>query len=149
MTYPIPVAARRPHSLRAGFTLLEILVVIAILGLLTAAVSVAVVPLFVNAKIDTTRNNITDIRTSLQTYFLRKGRYPDTGAGLQALVDAQIIDKMPHDGWGHDYVYLLEADKPVIVSYGADGVPGGAGPDADISSKDDPAAVATRASSMR
>jgi general secretion pathway protein G len=141
--------ARRPHPPRAGFTLLEILVVIAILGLLTAAVSVALIPVFVGAKVDTTRNNITEIRTALQTYFLKKGKYPDTAAGLQALVDAQIIDKLPHDGWGHDYVYMLEADKPVIVSYGADGVPGGAGTDADISSKDDPTNVATRGGPVR
>jgi general secretion pathway protein G len=133
------VVARRARSPRAGFTLLEILVVIAILGLLTAAVGVAVVPLFIRAKIDTTRNNITDIKTSLQTYFLRKGKYPDTGAGLRQLVDAQIIDKVPHDGWDHEYVYVLEAEKPVITSYGADGVPGGADADADISSRDDPA----------
>lgn len=137
MTDPNAVAARRARSPRAGFTLLEILVVIAILGLLAAAVGVAVVPLFVTAKVNTTRSNITDVKTSLQTYFLQKGKYPDTGSGLQQLVDAQIIDKMPHDAWGHDYAYLLEADKPVIVSYGADGVPGGGGADADISSKDD------------
>jgi general secretion pathway protein G len=135
----IDSTSRRARPARGGFTLLEILVVIAILGLLTAAVSVAIVPLFINAKIDTTRNNITEVETSLRTYYLRKGKFPDTGAGLQQLVDAQIIEKMPHDGWGHDYVYLLEADKPVLVSYGADGVPGGAGADADISSKDDSA----------
>jgi general secretion pathway protein G len=136
--------ARRARSARGGFTLLEILVVIAILGLLTAAVSVAIVPLFVNAKVDTTRTNITEIETALRTYFLQKGKFPETGAGLKPLVDAQIIDKMPHDGWGHDYVYLLEADKPVIVSYGADGVPGGTDADADISSKDESANVARR-----
>jgi general secretion pathway protein G len=132
------MARRRSRSFNAGFTLLEILVVIAILGLLTAAVGVAIVPTFNQAKVDNTRNNIGDIKTALQTYYLQKGKYPDTGMGIKALVDAQIMEKMPKDGWNNDYVYLLEANKPVIMSYGADGVPGGQGIDADISSKDDP-----------
>ncbi len=132
------MARRRSRSFKAGFTLLEILVVIAILGLLTAAVGVAIVPTFNQAKVDNTRNNIGDIKTALQTYYLQKGKYPDTGMGIKALVDAQIMEKMPKDGWNNDYVYLLEANKPVIMSYGADGVPGGQGIDADISSKDDP-----------
>ncbi len=134
----------RSRSSKAGFTLLEILVVIAILGLLTAAVGVAIVPTFIHAKIDNTRNNVADIRTELQTYYLQKGRFPETGEGLKALVDAQITEKLPRDSWGREYVYLLEANKPVIVSYGADGVPGGAGEDADISSKDETATLVQR-----
>jgi len=132
------------RSRRGGFTLLEILVVIAILGLLTAAVGVAVVPIFVNAKIDVTRATLTNTETSLRTYFLRKGKYPDTGAGLKALVDAQIVDNVPQDAWGHELAYLLEADRPVLVSYGADGLPGGAGPDADISTRETSAKTAQK-----
>jgi general secretion pathway protein G len=134
----------RSRSSKAGFTLLEILVVIAILGLLTAAVGVAIVPTFIGAKIDSTRNNIADIRTELQTYYLQKGKFPETGEGLKALVDAQITDKIPRDSWGREYVYMLEGNKPVVVSYGADGVPGGAGEDADISSKDETMKIVQR-----
>src|SRR5581483_5401569 len=129
----------RRRSYKRGFTLLEILVVIAILGLLTAAVGVAIVPTFNKAKVDTARNNdIPNIMNGLKTYYLQKGKYPDTGTGLKALVDAQILDKIPTDPWKSPYVYMLEANKPVIISYGADGVPGGTDFDADISSKDDP-----------
>ena len=129
----------RRRSYKRGFTLLEILVVIAILGLLTAAVGVAIVPTFNKAKVDTARNNdIPNIMNGLKTYYLQKGKYPDTGTGLKALVDAQILDKIPTDPWKNPYVYMLEANKPVIISYGADGVPGGTDLDADISSKDDP-----------
>jgi general secretion pathway protein G len=124
--------------MKRGFTLLEILVVIAILGLLTAAVGVAIVPTFNKAKVDTARNNdIPNIMNGLKTFYLQKGKYPDTGTGLKALVDAQILDKLPKDPWGNDYVYMLEANKPVVISYGDDGVPGGTDFGQDISSKDD------------
>ena len=132
----------RRRSMKRGFTLLEILVVIAILGLLTAAVGVAIVPTFNKAKVDTARNNdIPNIMNGLKTFYLQKGKYPDTGTGLKALVDAQILDKLPKDPWGNDYVYMLEANKPVVISYGDDGVPGGSDFGTDISSKDDPNAV--------
>jgi general secretion pathway protein G len=132
----------RRRSFKRGFTLLEILVVIAILGLLTAAVGVAIVPTFNKAKVDTARNNdIPNIMNGLKTYYLQKGKYPDTGTGLKALVDAQILDKVPLDPWKNPYVYMLEANKPVVISYGDDGVPGGSDFGTDISSKDDPNAV--------
>ena len=47
----------------------------------------------------------------------------------------EILDKMPKDAWGNDYVYTLENGRPVVTSYGADGVPGGEGPNADISNR--------------
>src|SRR6476620_4315988 len=122
---------------RRGFTLLEILVVIAILGLLAGMVAVAVVPTFNKAKVDTTRTNIGTTMDLLKQYYLRKNKYPDTGTGLKALVDEQITDKVPKDAWQNDFVYMLEANKPVIISYGDDGTPGGEGNAADLSSKDD------------
>src|SRR5688572_28363761 len=122
---------------RRGFTLLEILVVIAILGLLTGMVAVAVVPTFTKAKVDTTRTNIGTTMDLLKQYYLRKNKYPDTGTGLKALVDQQITDKVPRDAWNNDFVYLLENNKPVVMSYGDDGAPGGEGVAADLSSKDD------------
>src|SRR5215510_1617683 len=122
---------------RRGFTLLEILVVIAILGLLTGMVAVAVVPTFSKAKVDTTRTNIGTTMDLLKQYYLRKNKYPDTGTGLKALVDEQICDKVPKDAWNNDFVYMLESNKPVVISYGDDGAPGGEGFAADLSSKDD------------
>ena len=127
----------RKQQRRRGFTLLEILVVIAILGLLTGMVAVAVVPTFAKAKVDTTRTNIGTTMDLLKQYYLRKNKYPDTGTGLKALVDEQITDKVPKDAWNNDFVYLLESGKPVVMSYGDDGAPGGDGVAADLSSKDD------------
>lgn len=127
----------RRQRRRGGFTLLEILVVIAILGLLTGMVAVAVVPTFTKAKVDTTRTNIGTTMDLLKQYYLRKNKYPDTGTGLKALVDEQITDKVPKDAWDHEFVYLLENGKPVVMSYGDDGSPGGDGSAADLSSKDD------------
>jgi general secretion pathway protein G len=128
----------RRNARRRGFTLLEILVVIAILGLLTGMVAVAVVPTFARAKVDTTRTNIQTCMDLLKQYYLRKNKYPDTGTGLKALVDEQITDKVPSDAWGNPFVYMLENGKPVVMSYGDDGAPGGEGVAADLSSKDDP-----------
>jgi general secretion pathway protein G len=121
-----------------GMTLIEIIVVITILSLLMAAVGVAVIPQLDQAKQDTARMDIANINNALKTYYAKKGNYPDTGSGLKAVVDAQILEKMPVDPWGHEYVYLNEGGKPVIISYGRDGAPGGAETDADLSSKDAP-----------
>ena len=126
---------RRRRSAR-GMTLIEIIVVITILSLLMAAVGVAVIPQLEAAKVDTAKLDIQNINMALKTYYAKKGNYPDTGAGLKALVEQQILDKQPVDPWQHDYVYVLEAGKPVIISYGKDGAPGGTDADADISSKD-------------
>jgi general secretion pathway protein G len=121
---------------RRGMTLIEIIVVITILSLLTAAVAVAVIPRLEEAKRDRVRLDISAVKQGLDTYYAKKGKYPDTGAGLKALVDAQIMEKVPMDPWDHEYLYVLESGKPVITSYGKDGTPGGEGNDADISSKD-------------
>ncbi len=127
--------ARRRRSAR-GMTLIEIIVVITILSLLMAAVGIAVIPQLDQAKVDRAYLDIANISNALKTFYAKKGNYPDTGGGLKAVVDAQILDKMPVDPWDHEYVYLNEGGKPVVMSYGKDGAPGGAESDADISSKD-------------
>ncbi len=119
-----------------GMTLIEIIVVITILSLLMAAVGVAVIPRLEEAKVDRAKLDIGNIQSALKVYYAKKGNYPDTGAGLKALVDAQILEKPPVDPWDHEYVYVLESGKPTIISYGKDGAPGGTESDADISSKD-------------
>ena len=127
--------ARRRRSAR-GMTLIEIIVVITILSLLMAAVGIAVIPQLDQAKVDRARLDIANINNALKTYYAKKGNYPDTGGGLKSVVDAQILEKMPVDPWEHEYIYLNEGGKPVIMSYGKDGAPGGTESDADISSKD-------------
>ena len=121
---------------RRGMTLIEIMVVITILGLIMAAVGVAVIPKLDEAKQDTARLDIANIHGALKLYYTKKGKYPDTGTGLKALVDTQNLERIPMDPWGHEYVYMNEGGKPVIISYGADGTAGGEGSDADVSSKD-------------
>jgi general secretion pathway protein G len=119
-----------------GMTLIEIMVVITILGLIMAAVGVAVIPKLDEAKQDTARLDIGNIQQALKLYYTKKGKFPDTGTGLKALVDTNNLERVPTDPWGHEYVYMNEGGKPVIISYGADGTQGGEGPDADISSRD-------------
>ena len=131
---------RMRRSGRRGMTLIEIIVVITIIALLTAAVAVSVIPQLEASKRDRARGiDIPAIKQGLDTYYAKKGKYPDTGMGLKALVDNQIMDKTPTDPWDHEYIYLLESNKPVIITYGKDGAPGGTDNDADISSKDGPA----------
>ena len=121
---------------RRGMTLIEIIVVITILALLTAAVAVAVIPSLEQAKVDIARQDIATIQGALKTYYVKKGNYPDTGSGLKGVVDARILEKIPMDPWGKEYVYLNEGGKPEVRSYGKDGAPGGTDFDADISSSD-------------
>ncbi len=123
--------ARRP----VGMTLIEIMVVITILGLIAAAVAIAVIPRLEEARRDRAALDIKSIEGALKLYYAKKGNYPDTATGLKSLVDMQILETMPKDPWGRDYMYMYEAGKPVIISYGRDGAPGGEGPDADISNR--------------
>jgi general secretion pathway protein G len=115
-------------------TLIEIIVVITIIAMITAAVAVSVIPKLDEAKVDTAKLDIKNIESALKLYYAKKGNYPDTGTGLKALVDTQNLDKIPVDPWGSEYQYLLEGGKPVVSSYGKDKAAGGSGLDADISS---------------
>jgi general secretion pathway protein G len=118
-------------------TLIEIMVVITIIGLIAAAVTVAVIPRLEEARRDRAALDIKNIEGALKLYYAKKGNYPDTTTGLKALVDLQILDKMPQDPWNRDYIYVLERGRPIITSYGRDGAPGGEGPDADITNRVD------------
>ncbi len=127
---------RLRRAARRGMTLIEIIVVIAIIALLTSAVAVAVIPALEQAKRDRAKGiDIPAIKQALDTYYAKKGKYPDTGLGFKGLVDTQVMDKVPMDPWDHEYQYLLEGGKPVIKTFGKDGQEGG---DDDISSKDAP-----------
>ncbi|AKQ67623.1 General secretion pathway protein G [Myxococcus hansupus] len=127
---------QRKQRRNRGMTLIEIMVVITILGLIAAAVGVAVIPQLEAARRDRAALDIKNIQGAMKLYYTKKGKYPDTASGLQALVEAQALEQMPKDPWNNDYVYINEGGKPVIISYGADGASGGEGNDADISSAD-------------
>ncbi len=137
---------------RAGFTLIEIMVVIVILGLLAALVVPKLIGRTEEAKKTQSRVQIKHIQQALELFKLDNGFFPGTDQGLEALVrvpDAGRIpknyrkggylDRIPKDPWGNPYVYVSPGthDDYDISSYGADGVAGGDGEDADINSWDD------------
>lgn len=131
--------------LRAGFTLLELLVVLVILGMLAGLVGPRVMKYFSGARSDTTRLQITDLSTALDMYKLEIGRYPTTDEGLEALVqqppgashwNGPYLKKkqVPKDPWGQDYHYRFPGEHGEIDLYslGADNAEGGNGENKDI-----------------
>ena len=137
---------------RAGFTLLEIMVVIVILGLLAALVVPKLIGRTEEAKQTQTRLQIKNIEQALQLFKLDNGFYPGTEQGIEALVRTPEIGRVPKnyrkggylgrvpkDPWGTEYVYVSPGSNGDydITSYGADEAPGGEGEDADINSWDE------------
>jgi general secretion pathway protein G len=137
---------------RAGFTLLEIMVVIVILGLLAALVVPKLIGRTEEAKQTQTRLQIKNIEQALQLFKLDNGFYPGTEQGIEALVripevgripknyrKGGYLDRVPKDPWGNSYVYVSPGTNGDydITSYGADEAPGGEGEDADINSWDE------------
>ncbi|HEY0092876.1 MAG TPA: type II secretion system protein GspG [Archangium sp.] len=131
-----PKRTQQQRRRQRGMTLIEIMVVITILGLIMAAVGVAVIPMLDEAKQKRARMDLGAIHNGLKVYYAKKGRFPDTASGLQALVEAQTLEHLPKDPWGNAYVYRNEGGKPLVTTYGGDGASGGEGVDADISSRD-------------
>ena len=132
----------------AGFTLLELLVVIVIIGLLAAYVGPKYFSQLGKSEVTVARAQIEAFEKSLDTYRLDVGRYPTTEEGLNALMAAPptaagkwngpyLKKGVPADPWGHAYQYRAPGAKAEyeIVSLGKDGQPGGAGEAADISSQ--------------
>jgi len=133
---------------RAGFTLLELLVVIVIIGLLAAYVGPKYFSQLGKSEVTVTRAQIEAFDKSLDTFRLDVGRYPTTEEGLNALMTAPpaaaakwngpyLKKGVPLDPWGHAYQYRAPGTKGdyEIVSLGKDGQPGGSGEAADISSQ--------------
>ena len=128
-----------------GFTLVELLVVLVILGLLMGLVGPQVLNRLGGAKTDTAALQIKDLEQSLELYKLDVGRYPTTDQGLQALVQqpsgvvgwsGPYLKKsaVPLDPWNQEYQYKYPGEKGEvdIFSLGQDGSPGGDGEDADV-----------------
>jgi len=132
----------------AGFTLLELLVVIVIIGLLAAYVGPKYFAQLGKSEVTIAKAQIEAFEKALDTYRLDVGRYPSTEEGLSALVTAPnnagakwngpyLKKGIPPDPWGHAYKYKgPEAGAEfIITSEGRDGQPGGTGEDADINSR--------------
>ena len=139
---------RRPSLLRnAGFTLIEIMVVIVILGIMAALVVPKVMSRPDEASVVAAKQDIASLAQDLNLYRLDNKRYPTTEQGLQALVSKPsltpvpdnwkaggYVERLPLDPWGKPYQYLSPGlhGEIDIFSFGADGTPGGEGFDADI-----------------
>lgn len=132
----------------SGFTLLEIMVVVAIIGLLAAVIVPNVIGQGEGAKVDLTKANMGKIVQQLDLYKFNNGSYPTSEEGLNALVerpasarkwpDGGYLSRVPEDAWNNDYVYISPGvEGPFdLLSLGADGVEGGEGSDADINWRD-------------
>jgi general secretion pathway protein G len=134
----------------AGFTLIEVVVVVIILGLLATIVVPKIVGRTDTAKRTAAEVTIKQLESALKLYRADNGFYPTTDQGLEALVNEPTtsplplrynpeayLDKVPTDPWGNAYLYIspgINSSDYDIESYGADGEDGGEGPFADIES---------------
>jgi general secretion pathway protein G len=129
----------------AGFTLIEIMVVVFILGLLVTLVAPKIIGRTDEARRTKALADVKGIEEALHLFKLDNGFYPTTDQGLQALVTRPsnarnyspdgYLDKLPIDPWGNPYVYFSDGQDYIVKSYGADGQEGGEGKNADIDSR--------------
>ena len=130
-------STRKQRHKSRGFSLLEIMAVVVIMGLLVGAVAVGVRGYIGKARQTRVKQDIKAIENALESYFGFKGNYPTEEEGISALVGKdKELTKLPKDAWGNEYAYeILEDDEDspyLITSYGADGVEGGTGAAADV-----------------
>ena len=139
----------RPRTRRRGFTLIELMVVVLILAVLAALVVPRIVGSGEQAKVGAAKSDLATIKSLLDQFHLDNGRYPTTEEGL-AVLSARSAPSglestfktlsskdITSDPWGHPYVYDLQSSEQyTVTSYGADGVEGGSGNDADLSVND-------------
>jgi len=146
---PSPTPAIQPAraAVQRGFTLIELMVVLAILGVLAALIVPNVLGRADEARVTAARTDVGNLMQALKLYRLDNQRFPSAEQGLQALVTRPTVEplplnwkpyveKLPRDPWGRPYQYLnpgLQGEVDVL-SLGADGQPGGEGFNADIGS---------------
>jgi len=133
--------------MRPGFSIVELMAVIVIMGLLAGLVAVNVIGKIDQARVTSTKANLKLLHGAVTQFKLDTARYPTEDEGLYALMEEPsdvmgwatggYLDttELPLDGWGNEFYYMLnpESGKPfVIISYGADGQEGGVGNDKDI-----------------
>jgi general secretion pathway protein G len=136
---------QRKRRAESGVTLIEMLVVVTIIGLFVALVAPNMFKRADQARVTATKNQLANFMTALGAYKLDTGLFPTTEQGLQALRikpsdvlqwnGPYLTQDVPKDEWGHDYLYRYpgeHGDEPEIISFGADGQPGGEGYNADI-----------------
>ena len=141
-----PVYRSNPARAR-GFTLIEIMVVLVIIGVLAALIAPNVLDRAADAKVTAARTDVNNLMQALKLYKLDNQRFPSTEQGLDSLIRKPTVgtippnwkpylDKLPKDPWGQSYQYLNPGVKGEIdiFSFGADGQPGGEGRDADVGS---------------
>jgi general secretion pathway protein G len=136
---------------RKGFTMVELMAMLIIIGLLATLVVTKVATQIDKARVTTTKANLKLLHAAVNQFKMDTGRYPSEEAGLKELVEkpSDVTNyqeggylestDIPKDAWGNEFVYMLnpESGKPfVIISYGADGKEGGEGYDADLYSTD-------------
>ena len=144
-----PDIQKRRKRTQAGVTLIEMLVVVTIIALFAAIVGPRLLNRGEQARVVAAQTQLNAFMTALGAYKLDTGTFPTTEQGLQALrVKPESVQnwngpylsrEVPTDPWNHPYVYKYpgdHGDEPDMISYGADGQPGGTGIDADIGSWD-------------
>lgn len=145
-------APNRPRRrLARGFTLVEIMVVVVIIGILGALVVPKLMGRTGESRVTAAKVDIATLMQALKLYKLDNQRYPSTEQGLKSLIEKPTsgpsangwkaggyVEKLPKDPWGNAYQYLSPGVKGEIdlFSYGADGQPGGTGEDTDVGSWD-------------
>lgn len=142
----IQMSTARRRKSQAGFTLVEILVVITIIGLIMALVGPRVLNYLGESKAKAAKIQIESFSGALDLYYLDLGRYPNSNEGLAALTRGNNAPGwngpylrggvVPADPWGHNYVYRAPGERAPfdIISLGSDGQEGGSGTAADIAS---------------
>jgi general secretion pathway protein G len=148
----VPALTSRLNKTRSprrgrGFTLIELMVILVIIGVLAALIVPNVLDRADDSRVTAAKNDVNNLMQALKLYKLDNQRYPSGEQGLQALLSRPTsgpqapnwrpyVDKLPTDPWGRPYQYLspgLHAEVDVL-SLGADGTPGGEGANADVGS---------------